>query len=226
MNAQQLEYIRIKLRQALVDDSGNTKGQLEAFAEHPPADKNRNPRKQIHVVELENGRGGIRRVKAENSALYVLETRTRRRPMPPIRDSVFSSSVWRRAILTLDASQQAWIKYCYGFELGFGHQTEICRYVWEKYTKRIAGEKIQRRVKQRIVTLVWLAVQDVAVKNKNPSYCEYAGNALAGMASVNRSTWSRVYSEHWRKLKEMVVELDVAALKNIEQYISQHGFSG
>lgn len=93
MNAQQLEYIRIKLRQALVDDSGNTKGQLEAFAEHPPADKNRNPRKQIHVVELENGRGGIRRVKAENSALYVLETRSRRRPMPPIRDSVFSSSV-------------------------------------------------------------------------------------------------------------------------------------
>jgi hypothetical protein len=225
MNAQQLEYVRIQLRAALVDDSGGTKGQLEAFAEHPPADKNRNPRQQAHMVELDNGHGGVRRVKAENSALYVLETRSRRRPMPPIRDKAFSSSVWRRAVLTLDTGQQAWIKYCYGFELDFVHQTEICRYVWEKYTKRLIGEKIQRRVKQRIVTLVWLAVQDVALKNSNPSYCEYAGIALAGMASVNRSTWSRVYSEHWRKLKEMVAELDVAALNNIEQYISQHNLS-
>lgn len=38
MNAQQLEYVRIQLRAALADDSGGTKGQLEAFEEHPPAD--------------------------------------------------------------------------------------------------------------------------------------------------------------------------------------------
>lgn len=40
---------------------------------------------------------------------------------------------------------------------------------------------------QRIVALVGLAVQDVAV-NKKPSYCEYARIALANMASVNRFT--------------------------------------
>lgn len=40
---------------------------------------------------------------------------------------------------------------------------------------------------QRIVALVGLAVQDVTV-NKKPSYCEYAGIALANMASVNRFT--------------------------------------
>ncbi|RHI05730.1 antitermination protein [Enterobacter cloacae] len=226
MNAQQLEYVRIQLRAALADDLGGTKGQLEAFAEHPPADKKLNPRKKIHDVELDNGRGGVRRVKAENSALYVLETRRRRRPMPPIRDKTFSSCAWRRAVLSLDSSQQAWIRYCYGFELDFGYQTEICRYVWEKYAKRLVGEKLQKRVKQRIVSLVWLAVQDVAVKNKNPSYCEYAGIALATMASVNRSTWSRVYSEHWRKLKEMVEELDFVSLTKIERFISQQNLPG
>jgi hypothetical protein len=124
----------------LVDNSVGTKGQLEVFAEHPPADKNRNLRQQVHMVELDNGCGGGRSVKAENSALYVLETRSRQHPMPP----AFSLSVWRSTVLTLDASQQAWIKYCYGFELDFGHQTEICRYVWEKYTKRLVGEKLQR----------------------------------------------------------------------------------
>ena len=62
MNAQQLEYVRIHLRAALVDDSGGTKGQLEAVAEHPPADKYRNPRQQVHVVDFDDGRSGIRRV--------------------------------------------------------------------------------------------------------------------------------------------------------------------
>lgn len=121
MNAQQLEYVRIKLRDALVDDSGGTKGQLEAFAEHPPADKDRNPRRQVHMVELDNGRGGVRLVKAENSALYVMETRSRRRLMPPIRDDAFSSCAWRRALLSLPKHQQAWLSYCYGFDLDYSH---------------------------------------------------------------------------------------------------------
>lgn len=90
-----------------------------------------------------------------------------------------------------------------------------------KYAKRLLGEKLQKRVKQRIVSLVWLAVQDVAVKDKNPSYREYAGIALTGIASVDRSTWSRMYSEHWMKLKEMVEELDFVSLAKIEYFISQ-----
>ncbi|EPK7771259.1 bacteriophage antitermination protein Q [Klebsiella oxytoca] len=212
MNAQQLEYIRIKLRQALVDDSGNTKGQLEAFAEHPPTDKNRNPRKRIHVVELDNGRGGVRRVKAENTALYVPETRSRRRPMPPIREGAFTSCSWRRAILTLNASQQAWLKYCYGFDLHFGYQTEICRYVWDTYAKRITQDKLQRRVKKRLITLVWLAVQDVAAKNLNEAYKEYAATALASFMSVNRDSWYKTYAKHWREIKEIVRMLDTNSL--------------
>lgn len=55
MNAQQLEYIRLELTRALHDDSGGTKGQLQAFIEHPPADKNHLPRQKIHKVALEGG---------------------------------------------------------------------------------------------------------------------------------------------------------------------------
>lgn len=43
MNAQQLEFIRLELTRALLDDSGGTKGQLEAFSEHPPADNKSYP---------------------------------------------------------------------------------------------------------------------------------------------------------------------------------------
>lgn len=212
MNAQQLEYVRIKLRDALMDDSGGTKGQLEAFAENPLADKNLYPRHQLHTVQLDNGRGGVRRVKAENSSLYVMETRSRRRPMPPIRDGAFTTCAWRRAVLKLDEGQQAWIKYCYGFDLHFEYQTRICRHIWESYEKQLVGLKLQKRVKQRLIQLVWLAVQDAAAKNRNETYKEYAGVVLAGFLNVDRSGWTRIYSDHWRDLKSELLKLDKQAL--------------
>ena len=223
MNAQQLEYVRIQLRAALVDDSGGTKGQLEAFAEHPPADKNRNPRQQVHVVELDNGRGGVRRVKAENSALYVLETRSRRRPMPPIRDKAFSSCAWRRAVLKLDVSQQAWIRYCYGFDLNFSFQTEICRFIWDGYWKQFGDDKFQKRVIKRLVSLVWLAAQDVAAKNSNTTYKEYAATALASMMSIERRAWYKTYAEPWREMKAIAGGLDLSAINEVgKQLITTH----
>ena len=215
MNAQQLEYVRIQLRAALVDDSGGTKGQLEAFAEHPPADKDRNPRKQVHMVELDNGRGGIRRVKAENTAMYVLETRSRRRPMPPIRDQVFSSCAWRRAVLKLDAPQQAWINYCYGLDLRYEYQIQICNYIWGKYEKELNGAKFQKRVKHRMVSLVWLAIQDLAARNRNELYKEYAATALAGFLSVHRDTWYQTYASSWTRFKWIINKLDSEALSLI-----------
>ncbi|EQA6223993.1 bacteriophage antitermination protein Q [Enterobacter ludwigii] len=72
-----------------------------------------------------------------------METRSRRRPMPPLKDKAFSSCAWRRVVLKLEVSQQACIRYCYGSR----YQTEICRYVWEKYTKQLSGEKLHRRAK-------------------------------------------------------------------------------
>lgn len=215
MNAQQLEYVRIQLRAALVDDSGGTKGQLEAFAEHPPADKNRNPRQQVHVVELDNGRGGVRRVKAENCALYVLETRSRRRPMPPINDKAFSSCAWRRAVLKLDVSQQAWIRYCYGFDLNFRYQREICRFVWESYLKHHEGVKFQKRVEKRLIQLVWLAVQDIAARYTNETYKEYAATTLASFLSIHRDTWYETYTTPWAEFKELASVLDASALNDI-----------
>ncbi|EPK3183986.1 TPA: antitermination protein [Enterobacter asburiae] len=221
MNAQQMEYVRIQLRAALIDDSGGTKGQLEAFAEHQPADKNRNPRQHMHVVELDNGCGGVRRVKAENSALYVMETRSRRRPMPLIRDKAFSLCAWRRAVLKLDVSQQAWVRFCYGFELHFDHQIEICSFIWSIFEMKTRGQKIQQKVKKRLISMVWLAVQDSVTGLKNSAYTEYAASTLASLLQMERSTWSRVYAKHWHLLKCLVTELDATALCQVATYFEQ-----
>lgn len=116
MNLQELEYTRIELRRALADFSGSTKGQLQAFSEHPPADKNKYPRHHPEIV-MEGGQGcGSKVVKTLATPLYVLETRSRRRPLPPMKDAEFASSAWRRSVNGLGEHLQAWVRYCYGYE--------------------------------------------------------------------------------------------------------------
>lgn len=214
MNAQLLEYARIELRLALADLSGGTKGQLQAFAEHPPADKNRNPRKPVHLVELDDGRGGLRHVKAENSALYVSETRCRRSPMPPINEYEYAAASWRRAVNSLHEHEQAWVRYCYGRDLAFKYQILICEAVWKEYKKNLPAD-ILKKTKKKIVSLIWIAIQEVASVRHNDSYKEYAGAALARMMDINRSTWSRVYASHWFKLKTFAYKLDEKVLRRI-----------
>lgn len=207
MNNQLLQYARTELATALMDLSGGTKGQLEAFSEPPPADKNKYPRQHIHKVQLE----GNKQVRSERGPTYTLETRSRIRPSPPMKEFEFASCAWRRAINTLPVHQNSWIRYCYGFDLKFDHQKNICEAVWLSYEKNLPAGLLEK-TKKRLVSLVWLAVQDVASKNKNESYKEYAGSALANLMTVSRSTWCEVYSHHWQGLKLAASELDYDSL--------------
>ncbi|EAC1376986.1 antitermination protein [Escherichia coli] len=201
-----LEYTRIKLRAALQDLSGGSKGQLEALCEHPPADKNAYPRKHIHRVQLED-----RTVDALVTPVYALESFSRRRPAPPMNDFEFADSSWRRSVNSLDVSKQAWLRYCYGGDLAFKHQTAICEAVWRLYKHRIqAGTR--QKVVTRLISLVWLAVQEVAAGHKREDYREIAGVALASLLTVSRSTWCETYASHWQGMKDVASILDEAAL--------------
>ncbi|RSW72917.1 bacteriophage antitermination protein Q [Klebsiella aerogenes] len=216
MNLQNLEYTRIEVRRALQNLSVTTKGQLEAFSENPPADKNKSPRQPRHIIDLDGGIGcGTSVVKALTTPVYVMETRSRRRPMPPINDIEFSYSPWRRAVNQLDSHQQAWVRYCYGFDLNFHYQTLMCQHVWTEYQNYQVTKPLQSRVIKKLVGLVWLAAQEVAATRNNETYKAYAGAALARMVSVDRSTWKRVYSGHWERLKQAFVALDRSALQFI-----------
>ncbi|EMO4455827.1 antitermination protein [Klebsiella michiganensis] len=222
MNLQNLEYTRIEVRRALQNLSVATKGQLEAFSENPPADKNKSPRQPRHIIDLDGGIGcGPSVVKALTTPVYVMETRSRRRPMPPINDIEFSYSPWRRAVNQLDSHQQAWVRYCYGFDLNFQYQTEMCQYVWTEYQNYQVSKPLQSRVIKKLVGLVWLAAQEVAATRNNETYKVYAGAALARMVSVDRSTWKRVYADHWEHLKRAFVEMDSNALQIIYRYYEQ-----
>lgn len=219
MDPQLIEYARIELTRALMDTSGKTKGQLQAFSEHPPADKEHCPRKQVHMVELEDGR----KVKAHNSSLYVLETRSRRRPMPPITDYEFAAAPWRRAVNMLPEHEQAWLRYCYGFDLTFRYQTLICEAIWNGHQKYLVAGLL-KKTKKRIISLIWLAVQEVAAQRMNDTYKKYAGALLATHLGVSRSTWCEVYAPHWQQLKQSVEALDLLALEEVINCKENHVF--
>lgn len=219
MRAQDLEYARTELRRALADYSGKTKGQLEAFSENPPAEKNRLTRKPIHTVELEDGKGGKRKVRAENTAVYALETRSRRRPLPPIGDEDFAASPWRRAVNQLSEHEQSWLRYCYGYDLDFRHQITLCEYVWREFQQCLPPGLI-RKTQKRLSSLVWVAVQEIACSQSNSTFKEFAGALLASRLGVSRSTWSRIYSPHWQMLKALVKGLDEQSLSGaLEKYL-------
>lgn len=89
----------------------------------------------------------------------------------------------RRSVNSLDASQQAWLRYCYGGN-GIQTQTAICEAVWSRYKGNIPAST-QRKVVKRLLSLVWLSVQAVAAANKREDFKEMAGSTLAGMLSVS-----------------------------------------
>ncbi|AXF75547.1 bacteriophage antitermination protein Q [Erwinia tracheiphila] len=210
MTPQLLECARIELTRALMDNSGKTKGQLQAFSEHPPAEKDRCPRKHIHMVEFEDGR----RVKARNTSLYVLETRRRRRPLPPINDYEFAAAPWRRAVNMLPEHEQAWLRYCYGFDLTFRYQTLICQSVWTAHQQHFPPGLL-KKTQKRLIALVWLAAQDVAASNNNDTYKEYAGAALGRLIGSTQQGWSKTYAPHWALMKTAFREMDLSALSGV-----------
>lgn len=211
MNAQLLEYARIELSRALIDAPRTAKGQLEAFRERPPADKSRYHRQGSNTVQLDGGR----EVLAERSPTHAPAARVHRQSVAMIKEQEYSSSSWRRAVLTLERHQIAWLSYCYGHDLAYEHQITICEHVWNNYQRQLVGQRIQKRVKVRLASLVWLAVQNVAAENHNTGLREYAGAVLSRLLSVSRSTWGVVYAPHWLNLKALAQELDAVALRGV-----------
>lgn len=79
-----------------------------------------------------------------------------------------------------------------------------------------------RKTKKRIVSLVWLAVQEVAAIRMNDTYKEYAGALLAIRLGGSRSTWCEIYRPHWHMLKYAVNYLDCSSLEEVSNRKQDH----
>lgn len=215
MNSQQLEYVRQQLIVATADLSGATKGQLVAFAENAQFTATARSRGRKKVFDKDKQR----MVNPSSPPIPGQQSRAKGSSIALVSPVEFGTASWRRAVLSLEEHQKAWLLWNYSEETKFPHQTTICQISWEEFRKQIEGEKIASKTMGRLKALVWLAAQDVKAELAGKRV--YQQQELAAFTSTTPQNWSTNYAQRWRAIREIFLKLDKGALLSVKKARSQ-----
>ncbi|HBR6892213.1 TPA: antiterminator [Klebsiella aerogenes] len=215
MNSQQLEYVRQQLIVATADLSGATKGQLVAFAENAMFEATARSNKRMKVVDPATGR----MVKPSNPPVPGKQSRAKGSAIALVQPVEFSTASWRRALLSLEEHQKAWLLWNYSDNIRWEHQETITRWAREQFSEKLAGICIAKKTVDRLRQLIWLAAQDVKAELAGRDTYEY--QELAELVGVAKSTWTETYLPHWLAMRSNLVRLDNDALISTTRSRSQ-----
>ncbi|EPO4915884.1 bacteriophage antitermination protein Q [Citrobacter koseri] len=215
MNNQQLEYVRQQLIVATADLSGATKGQLVAFAENAQftATARSRGRKKVYDVQRK------RMVNPDGPPMSGSQSRAKGSSIALVNPVEFGTASWRRAVLSLEEHQKAWLLWNYSEETKFPHQTTICQISWQEFKRQIEGEKIASKTMGRLKALVWLASQDVKAELAGKRV--YQQQELASLTGTTPNNWSTNYASRWRAIRDIFLKLDRDSLLNVTKARSQ-----
>lgn len=215
MNTQYLQYVREQLIVATADLSGATKGQLVAFAENAIFEATPRSSKRMKVVDPATGR----MVKPSNPPVPGKQSRAKGSAIALVQPVEYSTASWRRALLSLDEHQKAWLLWNYSDNIRWEHQETITRWAWEHFSQQLAGMRIAKKTVERLRQLIWLAAQEVKAELSGRDANEY--QILAELVGVAKSTWTETYLPHWLKMRSSFVRLDRDALISVTRSRSQ-----
>ncbi|EMN0309683.1 antiterminator [Enterobacter hormaechei] len=215
MNSQQLEYVRQQLIVATADLSGATKGQLVAFAENA----------QFTVTARSRGRKKVfdkdkqRMVNQDGPPMSGSQSRAKGSSIALVGPLEFVTASWRRAVLSLEEHQKAWLLWNYSGNIKFEYQVMIAQWAWEEFREQLGAKKVAGKTMERLKKLIWLASQDVKAELAGRDTYEY--QALAELAGVAKSTWTETYLPHWLAMRNSFKRLDSGALISVTRSRSQ-----
>ncbi|HBT3823439.1 TPA: antiterminator [Klebsiella aerogenes] len=215
MNTQYLEYVRQQLIVATADLSGATKGQLVAFAENAMFEATARSNKRMKVVDPATGR----MVKPSNPPVPGKQSRAKGSAIALVQPVEFSTASWRRAILSLEEHQKAWLLWNYSDNICWEHQETITRWAWEQFSQKLAGVRIAKKTVDRLRQLIWLAAQDVKAELVGRNTYEY--QMLASLIGVTTKNWSETFTERWEEMKSTLRRLDSDSLLQVTRTRSQ-----
>ena len=110
----------------------------------------------------------------------------------------FSTSSWRRAVLSLEEHQKAWLLWSYSESVRWEHQVTITQWAWSEFKTLLGTRKIAGKTLERLKKLIWLAAQDVRGWITG---CEvYQRQELARLCGVKPDNWSHNYANYWREM--------------------------
>ncbi|HBS1074165.1 bacteriophage antitermination protein Q [Klebsiella pneumoniae] len=215
MTAQYLEFVRQQLIVATTDLSGATKGQLVAFAENAMFEATARSSKRMKVVDPATGR----MVKPSNPPVPGKQSRAKGSAIALVQPVEYSTASWRRALLSLEYHQKAWLLWNYSDNIRWEHQETITRWAWEQFSEKLAGVRIAKKTVDRLRQLIWLAAQDVKAELAGRETYEY--QKLAALVGVTPKNWSETFTERWEEMKTTLRRLDSDALLQVTRSRSQ-----
>ncbi len=215
INTQYLQYVRQQLIVATADLSGATKGQLVAFAENAMFEATARSSKRMKVVDPATGR----MVRPSNPPVPGKQSRAKGSAIALVLPVEYSTASWRRALLSLEEHQKAWLLWNYSDNIRWEHQETITRWAWEQFSEKLAGIRIAKKTVDRLRQLIWLAAQDVKAELAGRETYEY--QKLAALVGVTPKNWSETFTERWEEMKTTLQRLDSDSLLQVTRSRSQ-----
>ncbi|EKR5117345.1 antiterminator [Escherichia coli] len=206
MNNQYLQFVREQLIIASADLSGATKGQLEAWQENAMFDTGRYRRKKIRYRDEVTGK----MITRDNPPIPGKQSLAKGTSIPLVSQVEFSTSSWRRAVLSLEEPHKTWLLWCYSGNICWEYQVTITRWAWEEFKAHSGNRKIAEKTRERLKKLIWLAAQAVKAELFGGEGYEYQDLAL--LAGVTTKNWSKTFTGHWVAMKHIFHQLDSEAL--------------
>lgn len=215
MNTQFLEYVRQQLIMATADLSGATKGQLMAWLENAQFDTGTFKRKKPRVLDEVTGE----MITLDNPPIPGKQSHAKGSHIPLVQPVEYSTASWRRALMSLEEHQKAWLLWNYSENVQWVNQVLITQWAWLQFFEHLAGKRVAKKTIDRLRQLIWLAAQDVKgeLSGKDP----YQYGDLAALVGVNKTNWSQNYVEHYDAMISLYKGLDSQALLHVSRSRSQ-----
>nr|DAH72170.1 MAG TPA: antitermination protein Q [Caudoviricetes sp.] len=215
MTAQYLEFVRQQLIVATADLSGATKGQLVAFAENAQftATARSRGRKKVYSEVKQ------KMVNPDGPPMSGSQSRAKGSSIALVLPVEYSTASWRRALLSLEDHQKAWLLWNYSDNICWEHQVAITQWAWAEFREQLGAKKVAGKTMERLKKLIWLAAQDVKAELAGRETYEY--QKLAALVGVTPKNWSETFTERWEEMKTTLRRLDSDALLQVTRSRSQ-----
>lgn len=215
MNTRFLEYVRQQLMVATADLSGATKGQLMAWLENAQFDTGTFKRKKPRVLDEVTGE----MITLDNPPIPGKQSHAKGSHIPLVQPVEYSSASWRRALMSLEEHQKAWLLWNYSENVRWCYQVEITQWAWAEFREQLGAKKVAGKTMERLKKLVWLAAQDVKAELAGRETYEY--QALASLVGVTPKNWSETFTDRWVEMRSIFLRLDSGALLQVTRSRSQ-----
>lgn len=130
--------------------------------------------------------------------------------IPLVSPLEFSTSSWRRAVLSLEEHHKAWLLWCYSGSICWEYQIAITQWAWNEFNTQSGTRKIAGKTLERVKKLIWLAAQDV--RGWITGHEVYQRQELARLCGVKPDNWSHNYANYWREMCDIFKKLDIESL--------------